>query len=278
MVKCEICGREFNRIVGLSSHIKQRHKNEITIEEYYLKYIGENGKCKTCGKDTRFYTLEKGYNIFCCSECSRNDFEVLKKRKETRMKNNNIDKHKKISQENNPTMIKCKICKEWFKDICSLSKHIVRGHKIKLEEYYLKYINSEKRICKTCGKDTKLKNLRDGYSTFCSCKCSAVNIETRKKYKKTCVENHGVDNYSKTEEFLEKYKKTCVENHGVDNYSKTEEFKIKSENTCLKNHGVRHAYQSLKIREKGKNTCLKNMELGMHIKIKKLEKKVKIHV
>ncbi len=75
MVKCEICGKEFETIGRLSSHIGRVHKNEITREEYYLKYIGEKGKCKECGKDTTFKSLNHGINkhdiahIYCSEEC-----------------------------------------------------------------------------------------------------------------------------------------------------------------------------------------------------------------
>lgn len=59
---CEICRKEFadSRI---GSHITRTHK--MTIEQYYLTYIGTKGKCLTCGKDTRFKNI-RGY-ARCCS-------------------------------------------------------------------------------------------------------------------------------------------------------------------------------------------------------------------
>jgi hypothetical protein len=257
MIKCEICEREFMAFVGLSNHITQRHKNEITIEDYYLKFIGEKGKCKTCGKDTKFNTLGRGYSMFCSSICSVNDFEVLEKRKQTRLKNNNNKIQPELTKEKYPDLIRCKICEKDFINICSLGKHIVRTHKIKIEDYYLIYIGEEGK-CKTCGETATFKNLRDGYSTFCSCKCSAVNPETRLKSINTCIEKYDCENVFQSKEVKEKSIQTCLKKHGVDNYSKTEEFKIKSEITCLKNHGVKHAYQNKEIRKKGEETCLKN--------------------
>lgn len=71
-MKCEICNKEFNM---LGKHI--RHHN-ISSEKYYLKYIGDKGYCETCGKPTRFYTLDKGYErlnvdngITLCTNCHR---------------------------------------------------------------------------------------------------------------------------------------------------------------------------------------------------------------
>ncbi len=82
-MKCEICGKEFETIGRLSSHIGRVHKNEITREEYYLKYIGEKGKCPECGKDATFKSLKHGYNKYCYAVCSNNSIEVINKKKET---------------------------------------------------------------------------------------------------------------------------------------------------------------------------------------------------
>ncbi len=122
MLNCEICGRAFESFKKLSSHIWQAHKNEIKLEEYYLKFIGEKGKCEICGleyknllslsvhisrshemkseeyylkfigekgkciecgKDTNFVSLGEGYRKFCSKKCSNNSIEVKNKRKQT---------------------------------------------------------------------------------------------------------------------------------------------------------------------------------------------------
>ncbi len=94
--KCGICEREFEKLNGLSNHISQSHKNEITLEEYYLKYIGEKGKCKECGKDSRFMGLTLGYQIFCSISCSSKNVDTQNKSKETYMKKQDIYFHLKI--------------------------------------------------------------------------------------------------------------------------------------------------------------------------------------
>jgi endogenous inhibitor of DNA gyrase (YacG/DUF329 family) len=89
MFKCEICGKEskgFRGFRGITAHICQIHKNEITLEEYYLKFIGEKGKCPECGKDTAFRNLSYGYSKFCSHKCSANSIETQNKMKETYMK------------------------------------------------------------------------------------------------------------------------------------------------------------------------------------------------
>jgi hypothetical protein len=81
MSKCEICGREFETAWKLSMHIKI-HK--INPEEYYVKYINFKGKCKMCGKDTRFISIKKGYCNHCSTKCSANSPYLKKKRKDLR--------------------------------------------------------------------------------------------------------------------------------------------------------------------------------------------------
>lgn len=43
---CKICGKEFLDS-RLGVHITRTHK--MSIENYYIRYIGEKGKCLTCG-------------------------------------------------------------------------------------------------------------------------------------------------------------------------------------------------------------------------------------
>jgi hypothetical protein len=84
-VECKICGKKFETLKGLTSHIKI-HKNEITLEEYYIKFIGEKGKCPECGKDTNFMSLMEGYHKFCSAKCSSSSIEIQNKMKETNFK------------------------------------------------------------------------------------------------------------------------------------------------------------------------------------------------
>ncbi len=91
IVKCEICGKEFEKFRGLACHIGWKHKNEITREEYYLKFIGEKGKCVDCEKDTTFIGLIDGYNKFCSKKCSNNSLEVKNKKKESCFENSGYE-------------------------------------------------------------------------------------------------------------------------------------------------------------------------------------------
>lgn len=80
MFKCEICNREFNTLAGLNNHVGQLHK---PVEEYYLKFMNPiKGTCKTCGKDTSFLNLTKGYSVYCCPACVNKDPDIKNKIRE----------------------------------------------------------------------------------------------------------------------------------------------------------------------------------------------------
>lgn len=76
---CEICHKEFINFKGLGSHISQHH--HIKSKEYYDKYLKQNGEgiCSTCGKETPFLKLSKGYQKHCSLSCGSKDSETLLK-------------------------------------------------------------------------------------------------------------------------------------------------------------------------------------------------------
>jgi hypothetical protein len=74
----------------------------ITAEDYYLKYLGEAGKCKTCKSPTRFNSLRLGYKQYCCSNCSVKNENHKKAVKERFV--NDRDKLLKSLEKRNATM------------------------------------------------------------------------------------------------------------------------------------------------------------------------------
>jgi len=70
MIKCEICGKEFEDKTQLGYHIRNDHN--MKDKEYYDLYMKKDteGKCFFCGKDTDFLNLYNGYSRKCNSkEC-----------------------------------------------------------------------------------------------------------------------------------------------------------------------------------------------------------------
>lgn len=72
MIKCKLCGKEYNGLGNLQKHIKMSHKEDISLEEYYDKYIlkGKKPKCVFCVKNAELLGFTKGYKKICNSkEC-----------------------------------------------------------------------------------------------------------------------------------------------------------------------------------------------------------------
>lgn len=185
-LKCEICGKVCENIKGLSHHISSIHK-EGTVKDYYDKYLKINideGICKKCGNPTRFLGLN-GYSQFCSYEYS--------------IKEKKTNNHKKII---------CQICGKKYESYKALGIHIVQFHgkgKIKAKaEYYNKYLkkDSSEGICIICLKPTNFVSLNYGYYKHCSTKCSQQDPEVQQKSIETCLKNHGVTNFAKTEKWL----------------------------------------------------------------------------
>jgi hypothetical protein len=240
---CKICGMVFARLEGLTYHITQTHK--ITKEEYYLKFIGEKGKCEKCGKDTKFKNIRDGYLNEChncngpyiceickmeCSSISSLTYHITQKHritkeeyylkyvnsikgkcekcgKDTKFKNIRDGYMKLCSICNGAINNICKICKKQCINVQSLSKHIRQTHKIEPEEYYLRYINSEKSKCIECGNFAIFIDINLGYKKFCSHKCSMINSYTNKKRYETLLKNNNGINPCKLtyQKCLERY-------------------------------------------------------------------------
>jgi hypothetical protein len=190
--------------------------------------------------------------------------------------------------------VKCEVCDTYHKSNKFLEWHVKKIHNLTCKEYYYEYVMGlkEEPTCAVCNSELYFKNIKDGFTTFCSSKCREVYFhkhpeliaEKTKSRKKTCLEKYGVecisqlpdikqkiqktmkntmqekygvDNPMQLPEFYDKAKKTMMEKYDVDNPSKVKEFQYKKIETSMKNHGVPFPNQSKTIREKIENTCVK---------------------
>lgn len=84
---CKECGKEFTKIDCVTRHVKIVHK--IEPKTYYDKWFKTEteGKCKCCGAETKYWSLERGYREFCSRKCfwkvTTQLDEVKAKRKQT---------------------------------------------------------------------------------------------------------------------------------------------------------------------------------------------------
>jgi len=125
---------------------------------------------------------------------------------------------------------------------------------ISLSERIFLFLGNNQKTCLTCDKNkTIFFNFKNGYSDYCSKYCSQKSpIRTEKikkklaenkvshaeKIKQGVLRNHGVDNFSKTDEFKEKYKSTMNDRYGVDNAFQLEEVQRKSRLTKIQKYGI----------------------------------------
>lgn len=71
-MQCEICGKEFNHSLSLTTHLKKEHN--LTPQSYYDQYLKKNnieGICEICGKPTTFLGYKQGYRPTCSTNCQR---------------------------------------------------------------------------------------------------------------------------------------------------------------------------------------------------------------
>ena len=167
MVQCEICQKY---IKSLSHHVKV---HSLSIKEYYELYCrSENeGYCLVCGKQTKFYGINKGYNKYCSNMCSEQCDIKLNKQKQTCFKKYGVVNPSQSIDIQNKIQQTC------------LNKYGVKSYS-QTEEYLEKYTA-------TCLE-------KYGKSTYCK------TDDFKNKKRKTLLSNYGVDNYSQSFEYSDR--------------------------------------------------------------------------
>lgn len=83
-IYCEICKEKtvYNQVnTFVNNHLMREHN--LTAKEYYDKYItfgNKDNKCIHCGKETKFKSIETGYQKYCSLNCSNQDSSAKAKR------------------------------------------------------------------------------------------------------------------------------------------------------------------------------------------------------
>lgn len=209
MVKCKICELEFISFLALGKHLGTHN---ISLQDYYDKYLEGKKTCENCGSEVPFKSLSYGYQRFCCLDCAYK-FRIGKKRD--------------IKEKSEQT-IECKICRSFVVSLKALSQHI-RFHNISSQEYYDKYLlkDSSEKLCSYCGKDTKFKSLTGGYQTYCSSKCCNKSEEKISKFRESYLSND-------LQEIHKKRQTTNLERYGNEIANRNDEIREKSRINFLK--------------------------------------------
>ena len=85
-VTCKICGEICANFKGLSTHLRKHNCEAKDYYDTYLKTDPNEGKCVSCGKETKFYRMSCGYYKHCSDKCSANDKNTREKCKNTNIK------------------------------------------------------------------------------------------------------------------------------------------------------------------------------------------------
>lgn len=125
MYICEICKKQIKSSCALSKHIHSIHT--LLPQQYYdMFYKKDNeGICPTCGKNTPFLKISKGYQKHCSSKCAQNDLQV-----NNIFRNNNPQKNSAIREKTKQT------CQIKYGGNSALCNKIVKEKGIRLIHIY----------------------------------------------------------------------------------------------------------------------------------------------
>jgi hypothetical protein len=170
-------------------------------------------------------------------------------------------------------MHECKICGETVKILGTHVKHV---HKIKSEEYYIKYVDTSENAgkCVVCGKPTKFGSLNIGYYKACSAKCAQANPETRKKQEQTNMKKYGGKAPAMSKKVREKTIKTNRERYGVDAPYQNDAIKNKGIEVVKEKYGVENVFQLDEIKDKSRETNLEKYGVELNV----LRPEIKNHI
>lgn len=157
---CKICNNEFTH-KSLCYHIT--HTHNISIEEYYDKYI-QKGICSTCGKQTKFISLSKGFRQYCSHACAAKNDSTKQKRIKTNLVKYNCEN---ISQVDS---IKQKKLNSYMSHLDEIKEKV-------------KQTNREKY---NCDWYTQSEDFKQKYRDICINNYNVDNYSKSTEYKNKC--------------------------------------------------------------------------------------------
>jgi len=224
MFECKLCDKSGFRLHGLSTHIRLKHLNEISLKNYYDKYIKNEheGLCAICKKETIYHNFVQGYLKFC-NYCNKRYFRKQSKEywiynkklslEESKIKANQYQKSiadinsKLIKSDMDKHKKSCHICKEYWIEHGLSEKQAVE--KIKIQSKIAATISIKKRLenpdqypSHYTEKYWINKGITDPY------KINEKINNIKKTHKKSLSLNGFISRYGEKEGLL-KYQKFC---------------------------------------------------------------------
>ncbi len=231
---CRICNKVFpDKKLGM--HIARVHK--MSAEMYYLKYLGKKGYCLSCGKPTKFITIEEGFGKYCSRKCSCTSKDRLDKCKATWISTLGVDNPSKSSKVKKskektfkkhygvtcsfkiPNLVKEGMLKSWG------VKHPMDSKEIKNK---LIQTNRRKRNVACVFQDNEVKSkihktMLEKYKV----KYPMQSAQIKEKAKNTFLKNWNVEHPMKDSNhcslIMNKVRKSIYDKYKVDSWAKTKE-------------------------------------------------------
>ena len=258
-----------NNYPEFHQYILDNYPEELTWSEklYWYKHnLSSPGKCKVCGKNTKYIDFIKGYRMYCSSKCCNSDPEKKLLTKQSCLKKYGVENISQSQEIRNKVKQTC--LEKYGVENISQSQEI--RNKVKqtcLEKYGVEHPfqsqEAQNKYKQTCLEryGTEHFTNRDKYKQTC---LNRYNVstpfalkETHKKSRKTNLEKYGGVGFASTE-LANKVKKTCLEKYGVEYASQSEEIRNKVKQTCLEKYGVENPSQSREIQIKVNDTKHQN--------------------
>ena len=180
-----------------------------------------------------------------------------------------VEYFNEIIYRGKPNRIKEKFVKSKFSDFYNFIVSEFKGESF-LEKLYMFNNNNNSPKC-YCGNSTKFISFSKGYFEYCSILCSSNSPKTREKYKKTCLENYGVDNVSSVGDIKNKKEKTFHSRYGKSTYLQTQEVKDKIFNKL----GVDNPFKSDKIQNEIRESNLRKYGVDSVLHLPEIREKSK---
>ena len=243
-------------------YILDNYPEELTWSEklYWYKHnLSSPGKCKVCGKNTKYVDFIKGYRIYCSSKCCNSDLEKKLQTKQSCLEKYGVENISQSQEIRNKVKQTC--LEKYGVEHPFQSQEVQNKYKQTcLERYGTEHFTNRDKSKQTCLN-------RYNVSTPFALK------ETHKKSRKTCLEKYGGVGFASTE-LANKVKKTCLEKYGVEYASRSEEIRNKVKQTCLEKYGVENPIQSEEIRNKIKQICLERYGVEYPLQSREIQIKV----
>jgi hypothetical protein len=187
---CQICFKETNFTAESFGRWHLRKCHNTSMQEYYNNFIKteSEGKCRVCGKPTKFISYRQGYRTFCSKQCASGHISTKTKRMDAKM-----------IKYNNPTY-----------------NNRAQSQKTCVERYGVTNI-SKLDVIKNKKEETLLRNF--GVSNM------AHSPLIQSKRRQTIKSLYGVDNPSQVEKFKLKRMETTLRKYGELYYSRTEAYR-----------------------------------------------------